>query len=439
MNIYDRYSALNASLAKDKTLYLKNEKDGLCVSEFKGPDCRLLCYPRIGIYAGTGTSHSWLWFVDLFDRMGFYDVVFLDEHAVQDGGLDGLDVLAVSGGDTFAVAEALGPAGSKPLRSFVEHGGLYIGSCAGAYLPMNSSKEHLNLFNFVNVKITNLSKILPKAEKMPHKFCTSYGCDFIFHPVREEVRLRSNGITPFSGVPLLPAPMYGGPGMIAPGNSNILAYYEAFTDKTSFLVNKELASSTLLGRAAVVRIPMGKGCFYLFGPHFEHPHFPEANKLVADAIYWDMRQTNEKRSAFSRDEIIITGTEKKTLVRDIKRELSNSRIVAAGLELMPVQWLIGAKIYEPEKIRVFIESMWNRIKFLEKCSQIRTGHGIPGKLIEYALETTSLIRKMKNHVDRKSDTIYIAKELIDLLHKFSMAFFSLYFRTISNEILERKK
>ncbi|MCP4345634.1 MAG: hypothetical protein GY795_08915 [Desulfobacterales bacterium] len=439
MNLYKQYSALNNRLAKDEILYFKNEKDGLRVSESGGPDCRLLRYPRIGIYAGTGTSHSWLWFVDLFDRMGFYDVVFLDEYAVQGGGLDGIDVLAVSGGDTFAVAEALGPAGSKPLRSFVEHGGLYIGSCAGAYLPMNSSKEHLNLFNFVNVKITNLSKILPKAEKMPHKFCTSYGCDFIFHPVREEVRLRTNGIPPFSGIHLLAAPMYGGPGMIAPDNSSVLACYEAFTEKTSFLVDKALAGSTLLGRAAVVRVPMGRGYFYLFGPHFEHPYFPEANKLVADAIYWDMGQTGKKYSAFSCDDsIIITGTEKKKLVRDIKRELSNSRIVAAGLEITPVQWLIGAKIYEPEKIRVFIESMWTRIRFLEKCSQIKAEYGIPGKLAEYALETTSLIRKMKNQADLKSDTVSIAKELIDLLHKFTMAFFTLYFRTVSGETAVQK-
>ncbi|MBU0465841.1 MAG: hypothetical protein KKE12_19980, partial [Proteobacteria bacterium] len=61
-------------------------------------------YPKIGVYAGSGTSHSWLWFVDLFEKAGFYDLVFLDEFFVQNNDIKALDVLVVSGGDTFAVA-----------------------------------------------------------------------------------------------------------------------------------------------------------------------------------------------------------------------------------------------------------------------------------------------------------------------------------------------
>ncbi len=41
------------------------------------------------------------------------------------------------------------------------------------------------LLEFASIGI--LSKTLPEAEKHSWKFCTSYGCDFIFHPVREEV------------------------------------------------------------------------------------------------------------------------------------------------------------------------------------------------------------------------------------------------------------
>jgi hypothetical protein len=119
------------------------------------------------------------------------------------------------------------------------------------------------------------------------------------------------------------------------------------------------------------------------------------------------------------------------MVRSLKRELSNARIVATGLEIMPIQWLIGAKYYDPEKIRVFLESMWVRIKSLEKCDQLYVRNDRAKKIVDYALETTSLLRRIKNGVDQKRDTINQAKETLDLLHKYTMAFFDVYFGTMS--------
>ncbi len=414
MNLYQHYTAINARLARGETLHFDAEKT------------RKLCYPRIGVYAGTGTSHSWLWFAELFERIGFHDIAFLNERAIQEG-LNGSDVLAVSGGDTFAVAEALGAKGSEQIRTFVEKGGLYIGACAGAYLPMNSSKEHLNLFNFADVKITNLSKTLPKAERMAHKCYTAYGCDFIFHPVREEVRLRTTGIQPFTAHSSLLAPMYGGPSMAIPENAEVLACYDGFTEKTAFLVSHALAQETLLGKAAVVRVKRGNGCFYLFGPHFEHPRFPEANKLMADAIYWDIRDRRETQPASAQDEDTLRGPDAKKLIRDIKRELSNSRIVATGLEIMPIHWLIGAKIYEPEKIRVFLEAAWSRLIRLEKRDQINIRPGVAAHLVEYAKEITVALREIKNLTDREHDTVKSATEIFNLLNQFSTTFLEMYF------------
>jgi len=48
-------------------------------------------------------------------------------------------------------------------------------------------KFNLNHFNFVPAKITNLTKTLPEAHGFKEKFCTCYGCSFIFHAVREAV------------------------------------------------------------------------------------------------------------------------------------------------------------------------------------------------------------------------------------------------------------
>ena len=116
--------------------------------------------PLIGIYTGSGASHSWLWFVEILDKMGFYHVHFVDEKDILSNALEAVDVLLMSGGDTFAIAEGLGTEGSDKLRSFIERGGLYIGTCAGAYLPLRSSMDYLNQFNFIDMKISNISRRL---------------------------------------------------------------------------------------------------------------------------------------------------------------------------------------------------------------------------------------------------------------------------------------
>lgn len=431
--VYDQYAAANDRLARGERLFFCGQESPGCITDRRTPGSRLLRYPKIGIFAGEGTSHSWLWFVDLFDRMGFHALSFLEESTIQEGGLEGLDVLAVSGGDTFSIAAALGAAGARKIQAFIENGGLYIGSCAGAYLVMNSSKPPLNLFNFAAVKITNLSKLLPECHQMTYKFSTAYGCCYIFHPVREAVDVRINSSLPFAAAGSLTAPLYGGPGMLASDTDQVLAYYENFTNKTAFLVDETLACETLIGKAAAVRVPLGSGYLYLFGPHFEHPHYPLANRLVADAVFWDSgRSKRGTPPQMKAEKLSESGS--RELIRDLKRELSNSRIVATGLEMLPIRWLIGAKYYEPEKIRVFLESMWRRIKPLEARGGICTNAGSPAELLAYATQTTDLLRLIKNELDEKRDTLCIADRLFALLRIYTAAFLRLYFLTVSETI-----
>lgn len=385
--------------------------------------------PRIGLYAGTGTSHSWLWFVDLFDRMLFHDIVLLNEDMIKNGILDRMDVFAISGGDTVRIAEGLAREGASALESFIREGGLYIGACAGAYLPLRSSKQYLDRFNFVDIKIANLSKTRPESRQLSRKASTNYGCDFVYHPVREDVRLRATGLEPFTGLGKFRAPLYGGPSMVTSEDSDVLAYYDSFTEKTLFLVDESLAEKTLLGRVAAARTAMGEGCLYLFGPHFEHPLFPVANHLVAKSIFWDMK-SDETIGKYSNNVSVLDGPAKDKLVHDIKREISNSRIVAVGLESITIQWIIGCKTYEPEKIRVFLEAIWKRIKKMELlrriCSQTESFENVA----VYASKVTQLLRQMKSRIDDHSDTQDIAEDLFDSLRKLTMIFLQIYFDSV---------
>ncbi|GGR10595.1 BPL-N domain-containing protein [Deinococcus ruber] len=62
----------------------------------------------------------------------------LSADAIATGALAGFDVLIVPGGGLYGMSgllEPLGNDGAARIRAWVEAGGLYIGSCAGAYLP----------------------------------------------------------------------------------------------------------------------------------------------------------------------------------------------------------------------------------------------------------------------------------------------------------------
>ncbi len=348
-----------------------------------------------------------------------------------------LDVLVISGGDTFAVAENIGRRGAENIKAFVKQGGVYIGSCAGAYLPMRSSKKPLDLFNFVDVKITNLSKTFPIAEIKSCKFCTDYGCDFIFHPVREAVGLKTTSFFNKDKTYEFNAPLYGGPGMDAYDPSWVLAKYQEFTPKTSFLTSKKIAEKTLINRGAVLRVPYNLGCFYLLGPHLEHPRFKQANQFIIDIV---IQETNQKTSPTESMGIQDTGSVKKMSGKDtkelllsIRRELSNSRIVAGNLEFRPVQWIIGKKIYEPQKIRVYLESMWKRIRLLEKNKELTCMAGQSEKITTAAYRTTTELRRIKQQLDAKKDSLKTAIIIFDLLHTLAISFFELYFANLSSD------
>ena len=399
--------------------------------------------PKIGIYAGSGTSHSWLWFVDLFEKAGFHDLVFLDEFLVQNNEIKDLDVLVVSGGDTFAVAHSLGKQGGRNIKSFVEQGGVYIGSCAGAYLPMKSSQKPLDQFNFVDVKITNLSKLFPGAEIQTCKSCAAYGYDFVFHPVREAVSLKTTSFFDKDKSIEFSAPLYGGPGMKAKDPSWVLAVYEGFTPKTTFLTSLKIAQKTLVSNGAVIKVPLKQGCFYLLGPHLEHPKFKQANQFIIDAVNRetgtarDDVDSKNKKTGFSPQDLKdrkeqVSGKKAKELLLSIRRELSNSRIVTGSLEFLPVQWLIGQKVYEPQKVRVYLESMWKRLRALEKNKVLILEPGLSDRITTAAGQITIELRRIKQQIDGNLDSLKTAVIIFDLLHILSISFFDLYFATMSS-------
>ena len=396
-------------------------------------NCDHLHYPRpIGIYTGSGASHSWLWFVEILDKMGFYNVHFVDEKDIRKNGLDPLDVLLMSGGDTFAIAEGLGAEGSDKLREFIETGGLYIGTCAGAYLPLRSSMDFLNQFNFIDVKISNISRRLtePERHSLQKVACSSYGCDFIYHVAREDVLLEMVNGHQSDGKKEIVAPLYGGPSMLPSKDIEPLAIYKGFTKKTKFLVEEELAEKTLLGNIAIAKKSMGKGHLYIFGPHFEHPHYPSCNLFLAEIIY---KEENGKPHPIQKDfpETLpnrIKGETLKGLLKDLKRELSNSRIIASGMNDFTIRWLIGNKYYEPEKIGIFINTVWGKLKDLESIPDLEVDSILLLQCVDISKEITKETMAIKSEMEGRGHTISLTSKLFLNLKSLSSHFLTLYFQ-----------
>jgi len=386
-----------------------------------------LCGRRLGIYTGSGTSHSWLWFVDVLERMGLDNLVCMDEGDLKKGDeLKKVSALLISGGDTFAIADGLGREGAKNIEQFIAEGGVYFGSCAGAYLPMRSSKYPLSLLNLAGVKISNLTRFLPQPLTHSEKFCTPYGCHYVFHPVREEVKIRfTNGYS--SRVKEeMSAPLYGGPCMETSDDVTPIAFYNGFTDKTLFLVDEDLARETVLGRMAVCSKAVGKGTLYLSGPHLEHPFYPEANELLLDMLCDGLQ---EKQVSSRADQEIEAGVRvSRELLKGLRRELSNSRIIALALERESMSWLIGNKVYEPEKFRVFIEALWSRLGLLEKLSDKSLSGEDVQSLTACAGMVREKLKRLKTEIRCSSDTTELVEDILSGLRTLASSFMNLYFR-----------
>jgi hypothetical protein len=179
---------------------------------------------------------------------------------------------------------------------------------------------------------------------------------------------------------------------------------------------------------------MGKGHLYIFGPHFEHPDYPWCNLFLAELIRKNQNgRSPQVQKDFSGNP--IKGEGLRELLKDLKRELSNSRIMASGMDDFSVNWLIGNKYYEQEKISVFINTVWNKLRDLESASGLEVEKESLLRCIEISKEITKEIRTIKSEMREKDDATSLAAELFLDLKTLSSNFFRLYFGAKRNQAL----
>jgi hypothetical protein len=102
-------------------------------------------------------------------------------------------------------------------------------------------------------------------------------------------------------------------------------------------------------------------------------------------------------------------------------------MVAFAMERSPIQWMIGNKWYEPEKIRVFLEAQWKRLKYLESGGDVAIDLKDPNGMISVLKGITDILRKMKKRVDRGEATDQLAEDLFPNLKGVTSDFLAIYF------------
>ncbi len=375
----------------------------------------------VGIYAGEGASHSWTWFVTVMERLGSRAFSFLDEGSLGRGGLEGLSAVLIGGGDVEGMARALGEEGAAALKGFISGGGVYIGSCAGAYMVMRAvDLPPYGPFDLIDAGMANWLLDPPPPLQLPHKYKVAYGGGFVFHPAYGPVLVEMEEAVAADGPREVTAALYGGPVIVPGDGSEGLGIYRGMEKGCLPLVEEPLLGEMLTGTCAMARQGYGRGSVYICGPHFECPYFTRG----AEVLRWVLEEENiynmsdncgggasgggpDPRAAGS--------------LKAVKRELSNLRIVARGMETLPVRWNLGTKVWEPEKVAYYAEFLWERLPWLERCATGPEAAGRLEELAESAAAARAQARGLKRALDDGDQTDALAERLFRHLRLLTLA------------------
>ncbi len=288
------------------------------------------------MFAGKGSSHSWTWMADLLERIGDYDARFLQAEEFLDSLGRGTEIAVVSGGDGYAIGESFRGSGFARLKEFISSGGSYVGICAGAYLPLPSRVKPFDEFNISATKIENLD-CSNQLEEIP-RVSVRYGNCSIIHPVRGDVEISANDFKTH-------APLYGGPIFKEPESDTVLLRYVGFGVGTEFQIERDKAEAMVLGRPAAIECRYNDGRLFLFGPHLEHPKYPEANRLLQELLGFI---PGPKRVA----------REPKSVPPTLAKSVADLKVAAAGLEGR--SFMVGRKLWDAGRFLELIRAIEKR-------------------------------------------------------------------------------
>ncbi len=92
---------------------------------------------RVAVFTGPGARGVGMFrWVQLMDCAPELEATYVDGAAIRAGALERADLLVMPGGMSNVEEKDLGKEGQLAVRKFIEDGGSYLGTCAGAFLVM---------------------------------------------------------------------------------------------------------------------------------------------------------------------------------------------------------------------------------------------------------------------------------------------------------------
>lgn len=195
----------------------------------------------------------------LMDDCPEFIVTFASGKEIGEGALEGADMVVHSGGGGESQFFGLGEKGVAAERAFIKKGGLYHGTCAGAFLVLEETRRRRN----------HMVPFKPDDPKL-YRGGATVELDFT-EEGRAAMGQKGSRMVRY----------HGGPAMI-PGkpvegaDMKVFAYYGKKMEK----IEKPKADVRgMTGKAAIIAGTFGKGKIFICGPH------PESGRNTQDIFY----------------------------------------------------------------------------------------------------------------------------------------------------------
>ncbi len=272
---------------------------------------------RIAMYGGGGAPFN---HANIFAELGFF-VDFISPQEVRQGRLSEFDILVMPGGGGIAMKgqlDPLGDDGCQKVKAFVQRGGMYMGSCAGAFdaaivsdsfLAVCPMQRHMQLVNSIIWNRNDTEWVGLNSPGVGVLESENLRPD---HPVMFGMPERFR-ITHYNGPLFEPQPGALADASESVGLSAVVGFTEDFTPAEYFLSIDELdqakaQATALIGKAArekrfnVVAGYNGMGRVVLFGSHPEFGYnlamdqWGVPARMLANAAFWQSSNLTEPRS-----------------------------------------------------------------------------------------------------------------------------------------------
>lgn len=217
---------------------------------------------KIAIFEGPGSGEKGIKNVSERARqLPGATVTALTPEEVGTRDLKEFDVIVFSGGSGSAQSKAIGEAGRKNVRQFVEQGGGYLGICAGAYLACAGFDWGLGILN---------------AKTKSSKWRRGSGM------LATELTDSGREIFGAAGAPFVIR--YNNGPIIEPLGRKDLPAYQVGAVFREEVAKNDTPKGIMLGSPAIVYAPFGKGRVLTLSPHSEDT--PGLENMIPRALAW---------------------------------------------------------------------------------------------------------------------------------------------------------